>query len=78
VETADAILADLAQAVAHPVQWYNATRLMPELGVTCAVETPPGHVLTRLTAANAPAVTTLALQHNEVESVAVRIRRRCR
>jgi len=75
VDTADAILTDLAHAVAHPVQWYDATRLMPELGVTCAVETRPGHVLTRLNAANAPAVTTLALQDNDLESVVVRIRR---
>ncbi len=76
VDTADAILTDLAQAVAHPVRWYDASRLMPELGVTCAVETPPGHVLTRLNAANAPTVTTLALQDNDFELVAVRLRRR--
>src|SRR5215218_2814416 len=34
--SAETVLDDLAQAVAHPVQWYDATRLMAELGVTCA------------------------------------------
>ena len=48
-------LDDLAQAVAHTVQWYDATRLMGELGATCAIETQPGHVLTRLLPSAAPA-----------------------
>ncbi|CAN5367194.1 hypothetical protein BH09ACT7_BH09ACT7_61510 [soil metagenome] len=38
--TAEVILDDLAQAVSHPVQWYDAMRLLPELGATCAIETP--------------------------------------
>src|SRR5271156_3081779 len=46
--SAETVLDDLAQAVAHPVQWYDATRLMSELGATCAIESLPGHVLTRL------------------------------
>ena len=70
VATADAVLDDLAAAVAQPVRWYDATRLMPELGVTCAVEMRPGHVLTRLNTANAPSVVSLSLQDNGFESVA--------
>jgi hypothetical protein len=35
-----AVLDDLAQAVARPVQWYDAMRLMPELGATCAIQMP--------------------------------------
>jgi len=75
VSSAEAILDDLAEAVAHPVQWYEATRLMPELGVTCAVETRPGHVLTRLNATNAPTVLALSLQDNGIDTVAARARR---
>ena len=75
VSSAEAILEDLAEAVAHPVQWYEATRLMPELGVTCAVETRPGHVLTRLNATNAPTVLALSLQDNGIDTVAARARR---
>ena len=69
---AEAILDDLARAVAEPVQWYQATRLMPELGVTCAIEMHPGHVLTRLNTANAPGVLSLSLQDNGIEAVARR------
>ncbi|WP_319429888.1 ACP S-malonyltransferase [Mycobacterium sp. RTGN5] len=76
VITADAILDDLAQAVAHPVQWYDATRLLSELGATCAIETPPGHVLTRLLASSAPAVNALSVDDDGIGTVAARARRR--
>jgi malonate decarboxylase epsilon subunit len=46
VDTAEAILDDLAQAVAQPVRWYDGIRLMAELGATFAIEAHPGHVLT--------------------------------
>lgn len=69
VATADAILDDLAQSVAAPVQWYQASRVLPELGVTCAIEMLPGHVLTRLNASNAPGVTSLSVQDNGIEAI---------
>jgi malonate decarboxylase epsilon subunit len=75
VRSADAILDDLADAVAHPVQWYDTTRLLPELGVTVAVETQPGHVLTRLNEANAPTVLALSMQDNGIDTVVTRARR---
>lgn len=75
VRNADPILDDLAAAVAQPVQWYDATRLSPELGVTVAVETQPGHVLTRLNAANAPTVLALSMQDNGIDAVVTRARR---
>lgn len=75
VDTAAAILDDLAQSVGRPVQWYEATRLMPEIGVTCAVEAHPGHVLTRLNSANAPTVTSLSLQDNGLDVIAARVHR---
>ena len=52
--SAETVFDDLAQAIAHPVQWYDATRLMGELGATCAIEAPPGRVLTRLMSPAAP------------------------
>jgi malonate decarboxylase epsilon subunit len=61
VGSAEAVLDDLASAVARPVRWYDGVRLMAELGVTCTVETEPGHTLTHLVAAAAPTVTALAL-----------------
>jgi malonyl CoA-acyl carrier protein transacylase len=60
--SAETVLGDLAQAVAHTVQWYDATRLMGELGATCAIETQPGHVLTRLLPSAAPTVAAISLQ----------------
>ena len=52
-----AVLDDLATAVAHPVRWFDITRLLPEFGVVATVEMPPGHVLSRLVIASTPAVT---------------------
>jgi malonate decarboxylase epsilon subunit len=51
------------------------TRLLPELGVTVAVETQPGHVLTRLNAANAPMVQALSMQDNGIDAIVTRVRR---
>jgi malonate decarboxylase epsilon subunit len=55
------VIDDLAQAVQHPVRWLDAVRLMPELGVTAAIQTPPGHVLTAITARETPGVTSIAV-----------------
>ncbi|WP_197381668.1 ACP S-malonyltransferase [Mycolicibacterium mengxianglii] len=60
--SAQTVLDDLAQAVARPVQWYDATRLMGELGVTCALEAIPGHTLTRLLTSAVPGIAAEALQ----------------
>ena len=62
-----AVLDDLAQAVARPVQWYDAMRLMPELGATCAVQMPPGHALAALVAGSAPSMYALALEDDGIE-----------
>lgn len=75
VHTAEAVLDDLAESVARPVQWYDATRLASELGVTCAVEVLPGHVLTRLNAVNAPSVVALSLSDNGFERTSTLVRR---
>jgi malonate decarboxylase epsilon subunit len=64
-----AVLDDLAQAVARPVQWYDAMRLMPELGATCAIQMPPGHALAALVAGSAPAMYALALEDVGIERV---------
>jgi len=73
--SAQTVLDDLAQAVARTVQWYDATRLMGELGATCAVETEPGHVLTRLLASAAPAVAAISLQDNGLAAAVRRANR---
>ena len=72
ITSAEAVLDDLAQAVAHPVRWYDATRLMAELGVTCAIETMPGHTLTRLLSSAAPSVVALSLEDNDFTAAARR------
>jgi malonyl CoA-acyl carrier protein transacylase len=73
--SAQTVLDDLAQAVARTVQWYDATRLMGELGATCAIETEPGHVLTRLLASAAPAVAAISLQDNGLAAAVRRANR---
>lgn len=68
--SAEVILDDLAQSVAHPVQWYDGTRLLGELGVTSAVETPPGHVLTRLLTSAVPSITATSVTDDGFEAAA--------
>lgn len=68
--SADVILDDLAQSVARPVQWYDGTRLLGELGVTSAVECPPGHVLTRLLSSAAPSITAISVTDSGFEAAA--------
>jgi malonate decarboxylase epsilon subunit len=75
VDTAEAVFDDLAQAVAHPVQWYDATRLMPELGASFAIETHPGHVLTRLVNTAAAGLTAESLQDDGFQSAIAHARR---
>lgn len=73
--SAATVLDDLAHAVARPVQWYDATRLMGELGVACAVETAPGHTLTRLLATAAPSVAGISLADDGLTATARRVRK---
>jgi malonyl CoA-acyl carrier protein transacylase len=73
--SAETVLDDLARSVAHTVQWYDATRLMGELGATCAIETQPGHVLTRLLPSAAPTVAPISLQDTGLAAAARRANR---
>lgn len=62
-----AVLDDLAQAVARPVQWYDAMRVMSELGVKFAVQMPPGHALAALPADTAHSMHAVALEDDGIE-----------
>ena len=73
--SAETVLDDLAQAVAHTVQWYDATRLMGELGASCAIETEPGHVLTRLLPSAAPTIAAISLQDSGLAAAVARATR---
>jgi malonate decarboxylase epsilon subunit len=65
-----AVLDDLAQAVARPVQWYDTMRLMWELGARCAIQMPPGHTLAALAADSTPGMRVLALDEVGIERAA--------
>jgi malonate decarboxylase epsilon subunit len=55
------VIDDLAQAVQQPVRWYDAVRLMPELGITATIQVPPGHVLTAIVTRENPSMTNVAV-----------------
>jgi malonate decarboxylase epsilon subunit len=69
-----AVLDDLATAVAHPVRWFDITRLLPELGVVATVEMPPGHVLSRLVTTTTPAVCAFSVSDDGVAPITARLR----
>jgi len=75
VGTANQVLDDLANAVAQPVQWYDATRLMAELGATVAVQLPPGRVLSQLLRSAAPSISSIALSDTGFQDARVMARR---
>jgi malonate decarboxylase epsilon subunit len=68
-----AVVEDLAEGVAHPVRWLDIARLLPEFGVTAAVQMPPGNVLARLTNAASPDLTTFDTADDEIGAIAARL-----
>ena len=62
------VIDDLAQAVQHPVQWFDGMRLLGELGVTTTIEMPPGHVLSSLALSNLPNVKATALDEVAIDA----------
>jgi malonate decarboxylase epsilon subunit len=75
VNSAAAVHDDLASSVSRPVRWYDGIRLMSELGVTCTVESTPGHTLTRLAAAAVPMLTAIALDEQGLRNAGAIARR---
>ena len=69
-----AVLDDLANAVAHPVRWFDIMRLLPELGIGVTVEMPPGDVLSRLVTATTPALRVFSVTDDELGAIAGRLR----
>jgi malonate decarboxylase epsilon subunit len=65
--SAPTILDDLAASVARPVQWYDCTQVMAELGVTCMVEAAPSHTLTRLASATQPGIAAISLSERRFD-----------
>jgi malonate decarboxylase epsilon subunit len=61
LRSADAILEDLADNIAHGVRWFDATSVLEELGCDLFLEMPPGHVLTDLATNSQPDVRSLAV-----------------
>jgi malonate decarboxylase epsilon subunit len=71
-----AVLDDLADSVAHPVRWYDIERVLPEYGVTVAVQMPPGHVLSHLMSAAAPGVGVFSAAEDGFGPIAAGLGRR--
>jgi malonate decarboxylase epsilon subunit len=69
-----AVLDDLANAVAHPVRWFDIMRLLPELGIGATVEMPPGDVLSRLVTATTPALRVFSVTDDELGPIEARLR----
>ncbi|MFJ9381328.1 ACP S-malonyltransferase [Streptomyces sp. NPDC101455] len=63
-EDTEAVLDDLARSVARTVRWYDAMRVIGELGATHAVQMPPGRILARLLPDAAPATRPIAVDES--------------
>jgi malonate decarboxylase epsilon subunit len=69
------VLDDLAQSASHTVQWADAMTLLGELGVTLAIETGPGDVLTGLVQRNVPAIRAASVATTRLSDVTYLLRR---
>lgn len=58
---------DLAESIALPVRWHDATTVLYEYGVRQFIEMPPGDVLKRLANHAFPDVHSYAVQTNGIE-----------
>jgi malonate decarboxylase epsilon subunit len=74
VDDAARVADDLAQAVRHPVRWYDIVALMPEVGVTATVQVPPGHVLTAIVGRETPDVLSVAVDDIGIAATVRRVR----
>ncbi len=52
IRSAEGILVDLVDNIAHGVRWHDATSVAQELGCTFFLQVPPGHVLADLAREN--------------------------
>jgi malonate decarboxylase epsilon subunit len=64
------IRADLARNVMYPVRWYDATRVLYELGVRLFVEMPPERILTDLAEAAFPDARAVAAEDTQFDTIA--------
>jgi malonate decarboxylase epsilon subunit len=75
LQHADAVLDDLAQSIATTMRWRDADALLAELGTALFVQTPPGHVLTRIAQAAHPDARVITLADTAITDAAFRVRR---
>jgi malonate decarboxylase epsilon subunit len=61
VYDAEAIRLDLATSISHPVRWYDALKVLRELGATIFIEMAPGDVSTHLVAEELPDVRAISI-----------------
>jgi malonate decarboxylase epsilon subunit len=72
---ADAVLDDLGRSIATTVRWRDADALLAELGTALFVQTPPGHVLTRIAQAAHPGARAITLADTGITDAAFHVRR---
>jgi malonate decarboxylase epsilon subunit len=68
------VIADLAASASRPVRWYDAMRVLGELGVTTGVQMPPGHELVPMLTAAAPAAYAFAMEDVPLTTATDRLR----
>jgi malonate decarboxylase epsilon subunit len=69
MRNAGEIARDLAGNIAHGVRWYEATRVLQELGCGLFIEMPPGRVLTGLARESIPQIRSIALAESSLSYV---------
>jgi malonate decarboxylase epsilon subunit len=69
LHTAESIRNDIAQSIASPVLWHDATTILYERGTRLFVEMCPGHVLTDLACKAFPSARSVAAHGMRLDSL---------
>ncbi|MCZ4225101.1 ACP S-malonyltransferase [Pedobacter rhodius] len=69
LKTAEAISADLSASISSPVQWYDATTLIYEMGARIFVEMEPSGVLSKIATATFPEAKVISANEDQLSQL---------
>lgn len=70
LKTADAVGTDLSSGISSPVEWYDATTLIYEMGTRIFIEMEPSGVLSKIAASTFPEAKVISLEEDRISQLA--------
>lgn len=70
LKTADAVGEDLSKGISSPVEWYDATTLIYEMGARIFIEMEPSGVLSKIAASTFPEAKVISISEGKISQLA--------